>query len=89
MRGVTGGDDKPEQMGRVPGQRIGDDAEIWPKVRVILKVEGESADGSYALGNARGPDSCREMQRICRHRIEGQQACAESELADEVCQAFV
>jgi hypothetical protein len=89
MRRVTDGDDKPEQMGRVPGQRIGDSAEIWPKIGIILKVQGESADGSHALCNTRGPDSCREMQRIGRHRIEGQQACPESELTDEVCQAFV
>jgi hypothetical protein len=57
-----------------------------PKIRVILKIEDESADRPSSLGDTCGADTRGEMQRIGRQPIERQQLARESEVADEICQ---
>jgi hypothetical protein len=76
-------------MRRVSGQRIRHGSQALAKIRVILKVQSEGADRSDALGDACGSDGSGEVQRICRHRIEGQQGPTESELVYELCQPFL
>jgi len=73
----------------VSGERIGDSAETSPNLGLIPKIQDEAADRPGALRDASGPDGSREMERVCRHWIKGQQLVPESELTDELCQAFV
>jgi len=67
-------------------ERVSDGGETRAKIRVILKIQGEGADRSYALGNACAADVRRQMQRICCSDVERQQLSGESELAQEFCQ---
>jgi hypothetical protein len=84
-----GGDDDPEKLRRVACKRVGDGGETRPKIRIILKFQGEGADRSYALGDACAADVRRQMQRLCCSDVEWQQLTSESELAQELWQPLM